>query len=147
KAIGGEKPHAALGFGLAEGAALPTIPQGVRALLAQGIRSGRGGQYTFTVRASGAGTSAEFFNDVFAKNFACRLVLFRFADVTLNPEKVQELASTEFRPAFGDEPKDFTLAKFLGSTTPNANFPIGNGLGVAVVVQKTTPGQLKTDLA
>jgi hypothetical protein len=135
----------ALGFGLSGGAAI-AVPQGARVLLAQGIRSGRGGEYTFTVKASGGGTSAEYFDAVFSKHFTCRLVIFRFADTTLNPEKVQELASAEFRPAFGDEPKDFTLAKFLGSTTPGANFPIGNGLGVAVVVQKATPGELKTDL-
>ena len=73
-------------------------------------------------------------------------MLFRFADVTLNPEKVQELASVEFKPTIGDEAKEFALSKFLGSTTPGANFPIGNGLGVAVTVMKTSPGELKTDL-
>jgi hypothetical protein len=33
--------------------------------------------------------------------------------------------------------------RFLGSTTPGANFPIGNGLGVAVIVEKTSPGALQ----
>lgn len=153
KATGGEQPHVALGFGLLasrkrerpEG--VPAITQGSRVLLAQGIRNGRGGQYTFTVRASGGGTAADDFDAVFLKNFTCRLVLFRFADATLNPEQVQELASTEFRPAFGEKLQEFTLAKFLGSTVPGANFPIGNGLGVAVVVTKTSAGELKTDLA
>ncbi len=142
KAIGGDAPHVALGFGHADGAALPTMPQAARTLLAQGVRSGRGGQHTFTVRASGGGASAEYFDAVFAKHFTCRLVLFRFTDVTLNPENVQELASVEFRPAFG-EPKAFTLSKFFGSTTPGANFSIGNGLGVAIVVARSTAGELK----
>jgi hypothetical protein len=143
KVVNGNAPHVALGFGHADGTSLPAMPQGSRVLLAQGIRSGRGGQHTFTVRASTGGTSAEYFNDVFLKHFTCRLVLFRFADVTLNPEKVQELASAEFRPTFGDEPKGFTLSKFLGSTTPGANFAIGNGLGVMVVVTRTSAGELK----
>ena len=142
KVLGGKSAHVALGFGHADGTTLPAMPQGSRVLLAQGIRSGRGGQHTFTVRASGGGASADYFNDVFLKHFTCRLVLFRFADVSLNPEKVQELASAEFRPVF-DAPKEFTLAKFLGSTTPGANFAIGNGLGVMVVVARTPGGELK----
>ena len=69
-------------------------------------------------------------------------MLFRFADVTLNPESVQELASVEFRPTFG-EVKACTLSKFLGSTTPGANFSIGNGLGVGIVVARSTAGEFK----
>jgi hypothetical protein len=52
------------------------------------------------------------------------------------------LASTPFQPTFlqaGDQPGEFTLSRFLGSTTPGANFPIGNGLGVAVVVESKSP--------
>jgi hypothetical protein len=54
---------------------------------------------------------------------------------------VSELASTEFRPSFGKS-ELFKLDRFLGSTTPGGNFPIGNGLGVAIVVEKKTPGPL-----
>ena len=39
-------------------------------------------------------------------------------------------------------PATFEVNRFLGSTQPGANFPIGNGLGVAVVVEKTSPGAL-----
>jgi hypothetical protein len=45
-----------------------------------------------------------------------------------------------FQPEFlrqGNQPGEFTLSEFLGSTTPGANFPIGNGLGVAVVVESS----------
>ena len=53
------------------------------------------------------------------------------------------LASAEFRPAFGDNPQAYSVDRFLGSTTPGANFPIGNGLGVAVFVEKTSSGTLQ----
>ena len=36
----------------------------------------------------------------------------------------------------------FKLDRFLGSTTPGANFSIGNGLGIAIAVEKKTTGQL-----
>jgi hypothetical protein len=120
-----------MGFGVS------SIAQSSRLLLAQGLRNGRGGQYTFTVRASLEGDA-----ELFVKHFSCSLMIFRFADVTLNPENVQELAVVEFKPAPGAV-KEFTLSKFLGSTTPGANFSIGNGLGVAVVVTKVAPGELK----
>jgi hypothetical protein len=134
-----------LGFGLGNGTAVPALAQGSRAILAQEIRSARGGHYTFTVRASGGGTSEEYFRDVFLTNFTFRLVLFRFADAAKDPRRVQELASAPFQPPFGDADaaRAFTVERFLGSTQANVNFAIGNGLGVAVVVEKTSPGALQ----
>jgi hypothetical protein len=111
-------------------------------LLAQEIRNARGGHYTFTVQASGGGTSREFFERTFLPHFTCRLVLFRFADAAKDPSRATILASSYFRPAFGDSATTFEVNRFLGSTTPGANFPIGNGLGVAVIVEKTGPGNL-----
>ncbi len=133
-----------LGFGLSAGGAIPALAHGSRALLAQEIRSARGGQYRFTVQASGGGNSAEFFERVFLANFTCRLILFRFADSRKDPTNVNILASADFRPTFGDgaSATPFTVDRFLGSTTPGANFPIGNGLGVAIVVEKNSPGAL-----
>ena len=55
--------------------------------------------------------------------------------------KVDELSSAEFRPSLG-KTETFRVDKFLGSRVPGANFPIGNGLGVAIVVEKRTPGRL-----
>ena len=120
-----------LGFGPSA-----AIAQGARVLVAQGIRSGRGGEYAFAVRASLAGDA-----ELFAKHFTCWLTIFRFSDVTLNPEKVQELATVEFKPT--REANEFKLKKFLGSGVPGANFAIGNGLGVASAVRKDTIGELK----
>ena len=97
------------------------------------------------MRASGGGTSAEDFADVFLANFTCRLVLFRFADSAKDPRNVVVLGSADFRPAFGDgtDAAAYSVERFLGSTQPGANFAIGNGLGVAVVVEKTSPGELR----
>jgi hypothetical protein len=134
----------ALGFGLGDGVAVGGITQGSRALLAQEIRSARGGQYTFTVRASGGGSSAGYFEKMFLAHFTCRLILFRFTDVAKDPRGVSVLASADFRPTFGDgkSAADYTVERFLGSTQPGANFAIGNGLGVAVVIEKTSGGTL-----
>jgi hypothetical protein len=134
--------HVLLGFGLDDGRAVPALAQGSRALLAQEIRSARGGHYTFTVQASGGGVSRDFFESVFLANFQCRLVLFRFADVRKDPQHFAVLATADFRPAFDATATTFEVNRFLGSTQPGVNFPIGNGLGVAVVVEKTSPGTL-----
>ncbi len=129
-----------LGFGLGDGLNVPAIAQASRTLLAQEIRSARGGHYTFTIRASGGGSSADFFERGFLANFTCRLLLFRFANTRKDPREGQVLASADFRPTFSDGTTSIAHAvdRFLGSTVPGANFPIGNGLGVGIVIEKTS---------
>jgi hypothetical protein len=131
----------AIGYGLGGGGGGAVIAADARCVLAQEVRNARGGQYTFTLQATGEATSADEFEAVFLAHFACRLVLFRFRDTSMDPRGAEELASAEFRPAFG-KADSFKVARFLGSTAPGVNFPIGNGLGVAVVVEKRTPGAL-----
>jgi hypothetical protein len=131
----------AIGYGLEDNATASVIEQGSQALLAQEIRNARGGHYALTIKASGVGSSADEFDKAFLANMTCRLVLFRFQNINKDPRAVGELASTEFRPSFG-KVESFKLDRFLGSTTPGANFSIGNGLGIAIVVEKKTPGQL-----
>ncbi len=130
-----------MGYGVGDPKSGSVIDSGARAILAQEIRSARGGQYTFTVKVTSEGSSAEEFEKTFLANFACRLLLFRFRNMTKDPANVDELASAEFRLAFG-KTETFTVDRFLGSKVPGANFAIGNGLGVAVVVEKKTPGRL-----
>lgn len=120
------------------------VAQGGQAILAQEIRNARGGHYTFAVRATGGGTSRESFERVFAQ-LSCRAVLFRFADMRKDPRQMQVLASATFQPTFGDVAASFGVDRFLGSTVPGANFGIGNGLGVAVVVEKSSPGALRVE--
>jgi hypothetical protein len=93
------------------------------------------------VEALGEATSADEFKKGFLANFTCRLVLFRFRDVKKDPRNMIELASTEFRPTFGKFSK-FYVDRFLGSRGGGVNFSIGNGLGVALIVEKKTPGTL-----
>jgi hypothetical protein len=131
-----------VGYGLGDGKSGAVIEAGARAVLAQEIRNARGGQYTFTVEAEGVATSAEEFSTGFLAHFTCRLVLFRFRDSNKDPRNVQELARAEFRPTFG-KLGNFRVDRFLGSRGAGVNFAIGNGLGVAVVVEKKTPGPLR----
>ncbi|QDU19180.1 DUF1501 domain-containing protein [Urbifossiella limnaea] len=109
------------------------VPAGTRAVLAQEIRNARGGRYTFTVRAAGGAATAEEYERGFLAHTTCRLVLFRFRDAKKDVRAVDELAAAEFRPAFGAA-GEFRVERFLASAAPGANFPIGNGLGVAVVL-------------
>ncbi len=130
-----------IGYGLEDVIAGAALDAGARAVLAQEVRSARGGHYTFTIRAAGVGSSRDEFEKTFLANFACRLVLFRFTDMNKDVRAVSELGSAEFRPSFGTT-ATFKVDKFLGSTVPGANFSIGNGLGVAVVIEKRTAGAL-----
>lgn len=139
------RPAVLLGFGLGDGRTVPSIPAGSRAMLAQEIRSARGGQYTFRIQASGGGTSQDFFERIFLVHFTCRLLLFRYADIGKDPTRSTVLASADFRPNFGDgsTPTAYLVDRFLGSTRPGENFAVGNGLGVAVILEKTSPGELR----
>jgi hypothetical protein len=66
--------------------------------------------------------------------------LFRFANSQKNPLEASVLASAPFEPVFIDfkQPAKFTISRFLGSTAGGMNFPTGNGLGVAIVVENTS---------
>jgi hypothetical protein len=130
-----------MGYGLENAKSGSIIEAGTRLILAQEIRNARGGHYTCTVKITGEGSSADEFNGNFLTNMTCSLLLFRFRDTNKDPRKVDELASAEFRPSFG-ETQTFKLDRFLGSKVGGVNFPIGNGLGVAVVIEKKTAGPL-----
>jgi len=130
-----------LGYGLGDPKAGSRIDAPARCVLAQEIRNARGGQYTFTVEAMGEACSEDEFVNGFLADFTCRLVLLRFHDTKKDPREAIELAATEFQPKFGKVGR-FSLDRFLGSRGGGVNFSIGNGLGVAVFVEKKTPGQL-----
>ena len=121
------------------------VEQGSRAILAQEIRNARGGQYTFKVLASAVADSPDELENVMA-HFRLRLVLFRFQNMQKDPRAIQELASVDFRPVFG-ETREFVLDRFLGSTTPGANFAIGCGLGVLIAMETIRPLTLSTEQA
>lgn len=139
--------HVAIGFNLATGASPLSFTQGEHALLAQEVRSPFAGTYVLTVRARGGGASREFYEQVFAKHFACRIVFFQYTDQAKKPAQRSELAKLDFAPKFRDADSpgfdEFRLTRQFVNPTPGSNFSFGLGLGVAVIVQKTSPGVLK----
>ena len=140
----GDKPHLKVGFTACGDGTTLAIAPGSKAIVAQEIRNARSGTFMFTVKAVGAGASADFFAQAFAAHFSCRLLMFRYRTMAKDPTDVDLLGTETFVPTFDEAgtPTEFTITKFLGSTQPNVNFSIGNGLGVAVVVERTSGGDL-----
>jgi hypothetical protein len=136
-----EAKSVVLGYGMGDCKAGVSIDAGARCVLAQETRNARGGQYTFTVDVTGESDSEDEFINGFLANFTCRLMLFRFRDSNKDPRTAVELAAKEFRPEHRKGSR-FSLSQFLGSRGGGVNFAIGNGLGVAVLVEKKTPGRL-----
>lgn len=114
--------------------------------LAQQIRDPQSGRFTVTVAVRGEGSSRAFYDDVFLKNFRCRLMIFQFTNVSKNPLERHELASLDFRPRFGGTSattmETFSVEKLLGNTKLGANFSFGLGVGIAVVVERIGSGPL-----
>ncbi len=115
------------------------LPAGSRALLAQEIRNARGGHYDLIVKASWSDSlnagPARRLRDA----LRCRLLLFRYADMSKDPRRAEELASATFHPeptAGTPAPiRELGLSKFLGATVAGTNFTTGNGLGVAISLE------------
>jgi hypothetical protein len=139
------KQHAAIGIGLGGAGDKIQIGQGARALLAQEVRNPRAGKYMFSVHACGGG-SAVAYRDLFLKHFTCRLVIYGYTEVTKDATRVQEFASVPFAPPFADgkegKYQKFELTTVLRSQDGGA-MQTTRGVGVAVVVQKTSPGVLE----
>lgn len=119
---------------------------GESAILAQEMRSPRAGTFTFRVRIAGRGDQ-ELYEKTFLPNFTCQLVIYQYKDETKNPVHRTEFASLTVRPKYaGVEPtafETFELKKTLDSAAPGQNFAIGNGLGVAVVVENTSTHKIE----
>lgn len=124
----------------AEGA---MVPAGASIVLAQQIRDPQSGTFTVKARVGGGGSSAEAFQQAFAANFRCRLVIFQFTHPSKSTLHRQELASIEFTPSFGDQESLSTVAleKKLAPAL-GANFTFGLGIGVAILVERKTEGAL-----
>ncbi|MEX0675820.1 MAG: DUF1501 domain-containing protein [Pirellulales bacterium] len=138
--------HAAIGFGCGGRAEGPSVEAGARAMLSQEVRNPMAGRFTFSVFACGAGSTAEFYRDAFLKHFACRLALFAFLDLKKNHAAHREFASVEFQPPWSELGKPqyerFEVAVTLRSQDGNA-MQTNRGIGVAVIVEKKTPGVLE----
>ena len=135
-----------LGIDLSDDKSEFQIRQGAKAILTQEIRNPRSGQFSLTVTGCGQASSQAFFDDVFLKHFSFGLKIFRYAETTKNFHKAHALGAMKFTPTYSKSNapdwQRFELSKFLGTKQANANFAIGNGIGIAILVEKTSPGVL-----
>lgn len=145
-----DTPTAALGFNFRDGAELNFV-QGMKAYLAQEIRSPYPGSYVFRARLRAEASSPEFFNDVFKKNFTCRLVFFRFNAQSKYVNESTELASTtvdvKLVDGATDEWQTVELSKRFVNPNPGGNFSFGAGMGVSIQLVKSSGGTLKVAAA
>lgn len=142
------KQHACLGITGRKGGKL-RISQSARFMLTQEVRNPRAGQFVLTAHVSGGGASAELFRDAFLKHFQCRLVLFGYSDPSKNPLTPRVFDSADFTPSFtvsqlASAPAAYQrveLKRHLRGQDAGAK-EINQGVGVAIVVEKVTPGVL-----
>jgi hypothetical protein len=133
----------ALGFRTSKDKGL-TIRQGEQAILAQEVRSPFAGKFTVSIQIRGDADSREFYDKIFRANFTCKILFFQYTAFPKTPLQAKELASLVLEPRFAEENtfQSFELSKTFVNPKPGANFSFGLGLGVAVVLEKTSAGEL-----
>jgi hypothetical protein len=138
--------HIQLGVTSSTAESATPVAAGAKIILAQEIKSARGGQYTFSVHASGGGSSKAAFEQWFGRSgkLQCRLAIFRYSNSKKNPLEADMLASEAFDPSAIEvgHPSEFTISKFLGSTVGGVNFATGNGLGVAILIESKSATEI-----
>jgi hypothetical protein len=146
----GGSRHAGLGFGLDQATGALSIPPGARAVLSQEVRNPRAGRFTFSAHACGAGLSAEFYREVFLKQFVCRLLIFGFVDGKKDHRRQRVFAQLDFQPAWSasGQPKyeRFQVAATLRSQDGGA-METSNGIGVAILVERVDGAPLSLPAA
>ncbi len=142
-----ERKNAFLGIGLGSGTTELKIAQGAMAILCQEVRSPMAGTYEVRLSAVGEGSSKEFFENIFVKHFTCCVMFYQYAEAAKSAANRKELAKLDFTPKFADpmnpQFEQIVLNKVFENPTPGGNFSFGLGLGVAVIVEKTSPGTLE----
>lgn len=138
-----DEATAAIGFNFNAGTP-QQIPPGAKAYLAQEVRSPYPGSYVFQVRLRAEASSPEFFRDVFAKNFRCRLVFFQYNAQTKFVNESSELAAIDFVPklATADSEEWQTVELPKRFVNPRGNFSFGSGMGVSIQVERSTSDAL-----
>ena len=142
KTIGND---AALGLHGGQSDEVLRVDQGASAVLAQQVRSPFAGTYLLTVRLRGEAPTAEVYDEFFAKHFACRLEFFQFTDKSKIAVHRKQLARVAIEPKYsaGDEAdllQTFELEKTFANSMPGRNFSFGLGLGIALIVEKSSAG-------
>jgi len=138
--------HARLGLGLTPRNSVLTIEPATRAQLSQEVRNPRAGQFTLTVRACGSGTSSDYYRDVFLKHFGCKILIFGFLDLKKDHRQQRVFAALDVQPAWCQPGKSvfepFRVAVKLRSQDGGA-METSRGIGVAVVLERSTPDRLE----
>ena len=110
-------------------------------MLTQEVRNPRAGTYTISIHVCGGGSRDDFRE--FLSYFRCRLVLFGYRELTKDALKGRrEFESVSIDPVFADKPGGYqkvTLTRKLRSQDGGAS-EIEMGVGVAVIVERKTPG-------
>ena len=138
------KRSAAIGFWTGQASQDVCVTVDFKGVLAQQIRDPQSGRFSARVMVTGGGSSPELFQNVFAKNFRCRLVIFQFTHPGKSALHRLELASIDFTPEFSGNAvgQVIQLEKML-APTPGVNFSFGLGVGLALIVERKTEGVLK----
>jgi len=135
--------HAAIGYDLTGSSTHGQIVAGSSALLTQEVRNPRAGTYTVAAHVAASGEADDLAR--FLEHFRCRLVLFGYKDLSKDPTKERrEFAAVEFKPPLAKSAMDYTEVKLthrLRSQEGGAS-EIEMGIGIAIVVEKATPGIL-----
>lgn len=138
--------HVAIGFQLGPGEVAPQIEKDAAALLAQEVRSPFAGTYTLRVTACGQAVSREYYEQVFQKQFRCRLSFIQYTQASKKPTEHRELGGVDFAPAFCDQEavafEVIELEKSFINPSRGANFSFGLGLGIAVTVKRIAQDEL-----
>ena len=108
------------------------------------MRNPRAGTYTLAVHACGGGSPEDYRS--LLKHFTCRLVLFGYRNLAKDPRSgMREYASLLLQPPFHGGKAGgyarFELTRALRSQDGGAA-EIEMGVGMAVVLEKTSPGDL-----
>jgi len=115
-------------------------------LLAQEVRSPFAGTYTLHLRLRGIAATADLYEQFFPQHFRCRVQFFKFTERTKCPLNRHELAGVDVIPEYASEGSDAwqTVELMREFWNPNlgANFSFGLGLGIALVIERSTAGPL-----
>lgn len=138
-----------LGYGLAGEPAARKIEKGQTTFLAQEVRSPFAGKFRLSVTLRGEAKDRDHFQNVFLKNFACKIIYYQYSEAAKKAIDRKELAALPFSPTFagveGTVAETFVLEKEFVNPAPGSNFSFGLGMGIAIVIEKTSEGVL--DLA
>jgi len=138
--------QAAIGLHADEVKQPAVLKKGDSAILAQEVRSPFAGTYSLRVRMRGEASSKQEFQERFQKHFTCRLQFFQFTSQSKNAAERKVLASVDTQPAFTSDPgefQEFEFTKEFVNPKPGSNFSFGLGMGVAVIVEKTSGAELQ----